>query len=132
MTYTFEKKDVLYNGKKIYELPSEVSTYLTNEFNDSVIVVYRGIDFKPKVEGYAIGLEPKVEDPALQKLISQNVLCINAAGNLLWQIEPTTEYPHWFFSLVKKNGEVWARRIDQWRGQLDVRTGKVIKSDLDL
>lgn len=131
MTYKIDDKYVFYGEKKIFEAPAHICSYLVNNFNDSAMIAYTAVDFIPDDGTHSLAFPPKVENAELQKLINQNVLCIDNEGNLLWQIEPTSEYPDWFFQIVNRRGEIWARR-DRWQAQIDPLNGKILKTALDL
>lgn len=126
MNYTIKEDRLFFDGKEIFVAPSRICKSLSNEFNESVIIVYDARKFMPDGE-YPMGLPPKVEDGKIQELINQNILCIDRSGNLLWRIEPTFDYPVEFTSIVNRKGDLWAYRFDGYEFKIDQRNGKVVE-----
>ena len=128
MSYTFEGKILHYNGAKIYEAPTDITSLFNDTNSNQVFIIYRGRNLLPN--DYHDIMNPKIKDPKLQEAINQNVLCIDKEGNIVWRIESTLDYPEDHVRFTKNppnNEDVWVYRRDAWEFQIDPKNGKILQ-----
>lgn len=133
MLYTFKDKILYYNGTKIYEAQTDITSLFNDINNDRAFIIYRGRNLLP--EDYHDIMNPKIKDPKLQEAINQNVLCIDKEGNIVWRIEATLDYPEDHVRFTKKppnNEDVWVYRRDAWEFKIDPQNGKILDRRLGL
>jgi len=128
MTFTVQNNKLYHDGVKIYEAPAEIDDTLVSQFNpQAVMIIYDGFRLLP--EDYHDITNRFLKDKELQKLINQNVLCLDQTGNILWRIEPSIHLPidHIRFT---KNGpnfdDLWVYRRDAREFKIDPQNGKIL------
>ena len=114
------------NGAVVYEAPAEIDDTLTHPFNsEAVVIIYDGFRLLP--DDYHDITNPRLKDPELQKIINQNVLCIDSEGNMVWRIDSTDDRPIDFTHLFEEDGNLWVYRRDAEEYKIDPSNGKILE-----
>ena len=64
---------------------------------------------------------------ATKSPLNQNVFCIDPKGNVVWRIEPTSEYQDRFYQVYFKDENLGAGGSSNYEYVIDKNTGKVIR-----
>lgn len=127
MSYTAKKNKLYYNGSEIYEAPTDIIEIFNDTDNDRAFIIYRGRNLLP--DDYHDIMNPMLKDKELQKLINQNVLCIDKAGNIFWRIESTLDYPEAHERFINNHPgvrQLWVYRGDAREFMVDPQNGKIL------
>jgi len=133
MTFTVQNNKLCHDGVEIYEAPGEIDDTLVSQFNpQAVMIIYDAYDFVPNKEIPAVY---RKAEPELQKLINQNVLCIDKTGHILWRIEPSGNRPVDHVRFIKNRPDLeglWVYRRDAEEFKIDPQNGKILDWQMGL
>jgi len=134
MTFTVQNNKLYRDGVEIYEAPAEIDDTLISKFNtEAIMIIYDGFRLLPA--DYHDITNPVLKDKELQKLINQNVLCLDQTGNILWRIESSGNRPVDHVRFIKKRPDLeglWVYRRDAEEYKIDPENGKILDWQMGL